>query len=415
MALIKRIFDHFWPHGHPSQLIQVTGTNGKGSVCRFLEKGLSLDAPAGSFTNPHLFDFRERFQVNGQIVSSQLLIDIWEEHLLPLSAQLSGEQGKHLTFSEICLFIALFIFEREDVKWGILETGVGGRYERLTTLDIVASIITNIGGDHPKTLGEFFWQKALDKGGICRDNIPLFTAAQDEEVLEFLRAICHHKNSQFFSYKAPEFQAFQSEVLKLQFSQDSALHDELQQWNALLALEVVQYLLPSLNSQAILEAFSQCKHRTYLNQIQKNVYLDIAHNPEKLQALLKEIQKRFREKVKIFMIGLSGNRSPVDMFEPLLNIADYVIMTSSAGFKEFPVEQLALQLTPLLKAKEIPYQIINDPSVAYERALDIKKSEDIVFITGSTYMIEQALNPDPYLKFYNANYGWREKNLDSKS
>ncbi len=129
--LVRRSIAVLWPHGHPTKLIHVAGTGGKGSTCRFLEMGLSTVGKAGAFMSPHLFDYRERFSINGEFVSRTDVIEAWEERIRPHCVALALDERRHThTFLETSILIALAIYEKHDVEWAAMETGVGGRYDQ---------------------------------------------------------------------------------------------------------------------------------------------------------------------------------------------------------------------------------------------------------------------------------------------
>ncbi len=86
--------------------------------------------------------------------------------------------------------MALALFERYEVKWAAIETGVGGRYDQTRVLDVEATVLTNVGGDHAHMLGPTLWQRVLDKAGIARPGVPFFTTERDPESLEIIAAIC---------------------------------------------------------------------------------------------------------------------------------------------------------------------------------------------------------------------------------
>ena len=89
LELLRQSIATLWPNGHPTRLVHVVGTGGKGSTCRFLEIGFGLLGKAGAFMSPHLFDYRERFSIGGQFVSQQDIQWVWEERVRPHCVQLA--------------------------------------------------------------------------------------------------------------------------------------------------------------------------------------------------------------------------------------------------------------------------------------------------------------------------------------
>jgi dihydrofolate synthase/folylpolyglutamate synthase len=178
MFYLREAVNHYWPNGHPSRLIHVTGTNGKGSVIHYLEQG--FPARTGSWTGPHVFDYAERFHIDGKIVDHEEIVKIYRDTLLPYQDHFMKKYpGNALSFAELGILLALHLFEKYKVEWGMMEVGAGGRYTPLMALDMAACILTNVGEDHPQTLGAEPWQRALEKAGIARPGIPFFTAAEE--------------------------------------------------------------------------------------------------------------------------------------------------------------------------------------------------------------------------------------------
>ena len=89
--LLRQSIELLWPEGHPTQLIHVAGTGGKGSTCRFLEVGLMEVGAAGAYMSPHIYDYRERFSINGQFARQDDLTEVWENRIKPHCVQLATD------------------------------------------------------------------------------------------------------------------------------------------------------------------------------------------------------------------------------------------------------------------------------------------------------------------------------------
>ena len=169
LDLLRESIDALWPTGHPTRLIHVVGTGGKGSTARFLEMGFGLLGKAGAFMSPHLFDYRERFSVGGEFVSQEDVQWAWEKRVRPWVTWLALNRPHHVhTFHEVSILMALSLFEKHEVQWGALEAGIGGRYDQTRAVDVAAVALTNVGSDHANLLGDELWQRVLDKAGARR-------------------------------------------------------------------------------------------------------------------------------------------------------------------------------------------------------------------------------------------------------
>ena len=147
--------------------IHVVGTNGKGSVSHMLaaifqEAGYKT----GLYTSPHLYDFRERIRINGEMVNEQAVI-AFVEHIKPMIEQIEP------SFFEITVAMAFQIFAEEKVDIAIVEVGLGGRLDSTNIITPELSIITNIGWDHMNMLGNSLQEIAGEKAGIIKKNVPV--------------------------------------------------------------------------------------------------------------------------------------------------------------------------------------------------------------------------------------------------
>jgi len=169
------------------RFIHVAGTNGKGSTCAMLESiyraaGLRV----GLFTSPHLVSFRERLQVNRQLISEADVVR-FVDGLRPLLKQFPEEH--HPTFFEVVTVMALRYFAEQQCDLVIWETGLGGRLDATNIVTPLASVITNIGLDHQQWLGDTLEKIAVEKAGIIKPGVPALTATDEPEALRVIERI----------------------------------------------------------------------------------------------------------------------------------------------------------------------------------------------------------------------------------
>lgn len=407
LELLRTSIGTLWPNGHPTRLVHVVGTGGKGSTCRFLETGFGLVGKAGAFMSPHLFDYRERFSIGGEFVSQQDVQWAWEEVVRPhcVSLSLKHPEQTH-TFHEVSILIALALFARYDVAWAALEAGIGGRYDQTRALECAATALTNVGSDHANLLGDEQWQRALDKAGSARAGKPFFTSDVTPENLEIIDAVCRDTGAPLTRIDGADVQALESAAAAagVDIPSDSLLHAPYQKWNASLAAAVVRHFHPELALETLAGAFAQARLLGRFWKVEDNVYADIAHNFEKINALAGEIRAQFGDADKILILGISGKRLPGRIFGALAEMAKTIIVTG-ASFKGLDPGKVAAEVVPL--AGDTPTFVVADPRHALEAARSMRQPNDVILLTGSTYMIEQALNPDPYLRSLGSTFGWR--------
>ena len=175
------------------RFIHVAGTNGKGSTCAMLESiyraaGLRV----GLFTSPHLISFRERIQVNRQLIPEAAVVRLVGE-LQPLLKQFPT--GHHPTFFEVVTVMALKFFAEQKCDLVIWETGLGGRLDATNIVTPLAGIITNIQFDHQQWLGDTLAKIAAEKAGIIKPDVPVITAADEPEALAVIEKTAGEKHA----------------------------------------------------------------------------------------------------------------------------------------------------------------------------------------------------------------------------
>src|SRR5215471_3475454 len=167
------------------RIVHVAGTNGKGSTCAFIASCLvSAGYRVGLYTSPHLVKINERFRIDRQDISDELLgrriLEVVQRY-----PQL-GSDAPPLTFFEFGTLVALWHFAREQVQVAVLETGLGGRLDATTAARPDVSAITPISFDHMDYLGNTLGQIAAEKAGILKPGVPAVFSRQDPEVLAVL-------------------------------------------------------------------------------------------------------------------------------------------------------------------------------------------------------------------------------------
>ena len=177
--------------GHPEKkfaYIHVAGTNGKGSVCAFLDSMLRMAGKkTGLFTSPHLITTTERMKINGQNISEEAFTEIFEELLHVVKVR---EKAGHLhpTYFEWLYLMAMIWFGRQGIEYGIIETGLGGRLDATNHIaQPVLTIITSISYDHMEILGSTLTEIAGEKAGILKAGVPVICDGSEPEAVAVIR------------------------------------------------------------------------------------------------------------------------------------------------------------------------------------------------------------------------------------
>ena len=164
------------------KILHVAGTNGKGSVCAYLDAMLRSEGKrTGLFISPHLVKMNERIMIDGIPVSDEVFSEVFTQTLGAVK-QMEAEGLEHPTFFEFLFGMGMLAFSQAEAEYVILETGLGGRLDATSaTEDPEVCVITSIGLDHMEYLGDTVEQIAGEKAGIIRPGVPVFYAQSTEE------------------------------------------------------------------------------------------------------------------------------------------------------------------------------------------------------------------------------------------
>ncbi|WP_439025664.1 dihydropteroate synthase [Haloarchaeobius sp. DT45] len=155
-------------------VVQIAGSNGKGSTARMVESVLrETDRTVGLYTSPHFEDVRERVRVDGRKVTRNALTEFVETVQPYLTER--GAAGESPTFFETMTALALWYFDRQGVDVAVLEVGIGGRYDATSVVDPAASAVTSVTLEHTSVLGDTVEEIATDKAHVAPDDVPLVT------------------------------------------------------------------------------------------------------------------------------------------------------------------------------------------------------------------------------------------------
>lgn len=410
LLVFQGALNHFWPkpRGYPVKLIQVAGTSGKGSTCKFLQSALSEYGRAGCYVKPHVFDYAERFTVEGGQVGHEEILEVWNQEIKPYIVSNALNQGQWLLdHPETSLLMALKIFERHRLDWAAVETGIGGIYDPVTVLDVIAAVLTNVGRDHEDVLGSEHWQRALEKAQICRPGVPLILGDEDETTVEVVSSICREKGAPLLRVSAAEKKELQRAVLRVRNRGGESIMDgsSHQLQNAAVAVKTIKAVLPEATLERMVPRLLETRYIGRFWAIEAGVYADVAHNPSKTEALADEVRKRFPRQKKVFVIGISGTRNAVEVVRPLVPQARAFVVTA-AGYKGQDPAVIGSMLRKAYPGLSI--RLVAEPRGTLKVAKSLRKAGEPVVFTGSTYTVDQALNPDDRLRHLNGTYGWRE-------
>ena len=365
------------------RFIHVAGTNGKGSTCAMLESiyraaGLRV----GLFTSPHLVSFRERIQVNRQLISETEVVRLIEA-LQPLFKEFHSDH--HPTFFEVVTVMALKFFAEQKCDLVIWETGLGGRLDATNIVKPLVSVITNIALDHQQWLGDTVEKIAAEKAGIIKPDAPVITTAEDPEALAVIEKTAQRKNAPLIKV-APASRLYTAAgTAALPLSGD---HQKL---NAALALAVVEVLHGKIpvSDPAIRAGLETVQWPGRMQLIQKpggqKILLDGAHNVAGAKVLRQALEKYFGEPGRILVLGVLQDKDWRQICETLAPLAVRILTVPVSSERTADARELAAACRTVNATAEI---VACD---SLREALEEIAGDDFTVITGSLYLVGEAL------------------------
>lgn len=278
--------------------IHIAGTNGKGSSSHMLASIFQAAGyKTGLYTSPHLYDFRERIKVNGQMCP-ETFVTSFTNKVKPIIEEIEP------SFFEITVGMAFDYFAQENCDIAIIETGLGGRLDSTNVIQPILSLITNIGWDHMALLGNTLPAIASEKAGIIKSNTPVVISEVIDETKPVFEKFASDKNAPiYFAEDFIEFKSFTNHWTYAHFEYDTIsvncdLPGRYQYKNIRGVLQCVHLLSSmgwNLPEEIVLKAFQQIKLTTGLMgrweclQECPKLFLDVAHNEHGMHALLDQL------------------------------------------------------------------------------------------------------------------------------
>ena len=373
------------------RFIHVAGTNGKGSTCAMLESiyraaGLRV----GLFTSPHLVSFRERIQVNRQLISEAEVVRLVGE-LQPLLKQFPADH--HPTFFEVVTVMALKFFAEQKCDLVIWETGLGGRLDATNIVVPLAAVITNIALDHQQWLGDTLEKIAAEKAGIIKPGVPVITAADEPEALAVIEKMAGEKSAPLIkvgqaSSLSPSEETKKSETGKMPVP---PLPGEHQRLNAALALATVGALQSKIfvNHAAIRTGLETVNWPGRLQLVTRpsgqKILLDGAHNVAGARVLRQALEKHFGGTGRTLVLGVLQDKDWRHICETLAPLAARILTVPVSSERTADARELAAACRAVNSTAEI---VACD---SLREALGKIVSDDFVVVTGSLYLVGEAL------------------------
>jgi dihydrofolate synthase/folylpolyglutamate synthase len=374
--------------GRPQEklkIIHVAGTSGKGSTCYLISSLLTSHGfKVGFHQSPHLTDVRERFQINNQIISKKEFI-FYLNKIIPIINIVGRTFYGPLTYFEILVGLAYFIFYDKKVDYAVMETGLGGWYDGTNVVSRAdkLAVLTKIGLDHTNILGKTLSEIAFQKAMIINKNSQVISINQATAAKKIIEQVAKKKQAKVLFIEKNHHFNFKLNLI-----------GDYQKENAGLALATVNFLGQRdgfiIHQENVKKVFKKAHFhgRFDIKKIKrKTVVFDGAHNPQKMEAFIKALIQKYPNKKFNFLLAFKSGKDYRNMLKTIIPWADSIVLTS---FFTENQDMINLSENPGIVGQQLKkigfdnFVVIPSNKKALEKILT--KKEPIV-VTGSLYLV----------------------------
>lgn len=381
-------------------VIHVAGTNGKGSVCKFIESGLTeCGYNVGLFTSPFIESFNERIQMGGENISDSDL-EIYGNRVLAAVAQMVEEGLESPTEFEVVTAIGLLYFAEKKADIVILEVGLGGRGDSTNIVNKpLICAICSISYDHMNVLGNTLAEIAAEKAGIIKPGVPVVSNVSDHDAAVVIARAAYEKGCRLcdvsrirtgVSHETPFSQKVTMELCGTDYSDvEISMAGRHQAENLKTALAVIEVL----RRKRAIKVEREALYRGLRKAVQPGrfeilgrdpvIIVDGAHNEAGAKALRDTMKRHFADSRVLLVTGMLADKAVDDILSSLIEITRDIIVTEPDNPRRMNAEELAERL----RSMGADPVVAPEPKESLALAKRRKESCDVILFAGSLYLI----------------------------
>ncbi len=382
------------------KVIHIAGTNGKGSVCKYVSSILQKAGyRVGLYLSPHLERFSERIVVSNQEISEKDLAMLIAE-IRPFVEDMK-QQNDTPTFFEIVTALAFLHFKNRAVDYAVVEVGLGGRFDATNVVNPLVSVITNISLEHTEILGKDISSIAFEKAGIIKDHVPVVTAATRDarETIQSIAKerdaplVCIDQNMWNRTYNQGKHQEFTVQGSFKDYYVKTSLLGQHQGENIAVAIAAVERMQMNgvyITDTDIVDGIAAASHPGRMEIISEKplILLDGAHNPAGMGTLATTIQNDFSSNRLILVLGMLKDKDIKSMLSTIIPFAEVLILTKSTN----PRAADPLLLKEVIEGFDASKAVSVEDSIpdAVDHARRIAGQKDLICVSGSLFTVGEA-------------------------
>ena len=380
--------------GNPEKklkFVHIAGTNGKGSTAAMTASILSKAGyRTGLYTSPYIYRFHERIQVDGVEISDEDLTEI-TEYVKPLADSMAQSPTE---FELVCC-IAFEYFYRKECDIVVLEVGMGGAWDATNVIEVPeVAVITNIGLDHTEYLGDTVEKIAETKSGIFKPHGHAVVYRSTPSVEAVYERVCAERDVSLrkadfeglvlkaHTLEGQVFDCGSRKNLVLPLLGDHQLH------NASVVLSIADTLIGEgwkISEQNIYDGIRDVRWPGRFDIVcRKPLFIiDGGHNPQCIEALVKNIRDYLAGKKVIALTGVLADKDYADMYKPVMPLVDRFVCITPPNPRKLEAEQLARYLRQAGAQAQASESILG----GVKKAMDLAGEDGVVLCFGSLYSI----------------------------
>ncbi|MCA9345928.1 hypothetical protein KC960_00380 [Candidatus Saccharibacteria bacterium] len=370
--------------GNPHQkmhVVHIAGTSGKTSTSYYIAELLGrAGLKVGLTVSPHIISVTERLQINGSPLSDKLFCNYLDEFIEEI-----GEDSD-ASYYEFLIVMILWVFEKEAVDYAVIETGLGGLHDstNVCTREDKICVITDIGFDHQKILGNTLSEISTQKAGIIHEKNHVFMHKQSQEIMSQFTTFVKLKNAKLHI------------VDESLIAKNSQLPNyQKRNWN--LAYHVYRYIaerdnLDTPDERVLNETKISVPGRMQIIERGNQTFvLDGAHNLQKMTAFVDSFKSLFGNIKVPIILAVKKDKDYKQILPVLKNIASEVYCFSFNTQQDLYIESVEIK-DLMVECKQVGLK-----SVAVQNARDAlnilyNRDENMIVVTGSLYVLKDAIN-----------------------
>ncbi len=389
--------------GHPERnlkVIHVAGTNGKGSVCRYMYEALRENGyKVGLYTSPFIECFNERIQYDGGMISDEEL-SIYTKMAVEKTEEMVREGYDSPTEFEVVTAVAFLYYAAKETDFVILEVGLGGTGDSTNVIEKpLISIITSISYDHTDRLGNTLEEIAGEKAGIIKPGVPVVSNVEQPEAAKVIARKAYQSESRFYDATKLKYgirresafgYEFDMEIYGTDYSEVKismpGRHQVENAKTALAALEILRKQgIIKVQRDKLYKGFEQARQpgRFEVFEGEPLFVLDGAHNQAGAEALKKAVRDCFLDEKILMITGMLKDKDIDTILDNFCDITDTFIAAEPDNPRKLPAAELAEKL----KGKGATVKVAEDAESALKLAAEHEMQPRVILCAGSLYLI----------------------------